>query len=352
MLDDQASSPVELDEGKPAAAARTLRHGGRSDDGHDRERKSGLPWWGRYGVLITTVALIVVFSLTTPTFATLENFQIIGGSNSIGALVALGALVPLMVGEFDLSVGAELELTSVLVAVLVGQDHWSLVAALIVGIGAAVAVGVANGVMVAFFGVGSFIATLASASVVSGISLYLTKGEVLFSGIPESLRSFAQGLAGPIPNLVIVAAVIAAVLWYLSERTTAGRQTIATGLNKDAAQLMGVPSRRLTIVAFAAAGLLSGAAGFLLLGRVGSASSGIGTTYLLPALAAGFLGATTVKVGRFNVLGTIIAVILVAVGLSGLELNGVPNWVEPVFDGGVLALAVSASRFAEVRASR
>jgi ribose transport system permease protein len=348
-LDERDAGPLGLDDSGQRYEPPEPREAGADPS---EARRSGLPWWGRYGVLITLVLLVVGFSLTTPTFATLSNFQIIGGSNSIGALVALGALVPLMVGEFDLSVGAELELSSVLAAVLLGQHHWPLALGLIVAVMAAGAIGVINGVMVAYFGVGSFIATLASASVVSGISLYLTNGQILFADIPASLRDFSQGLAGPIPNLVIVAAAITVVLWYLAERTPVGRQISATGLNREAAQLMGVPSRRLIIASFAAAGVLAGIAGCLLLGRVGSGSSGIGSSYLLPALAAGFLGATTVKVGRFNVVGTIIAVVLVAVGLSGLELNGVPNWVEPVFDGGVLALAVSASRLAEVRASR
>jgi ribose transport system permease protein len=142
------------------------------------------------------------------------------------------------------------------------------------------------------------------------------------------------------------------VLWYLTERTPVGRQVVSIGLNKEAARLMGIRTRGLVVASFVTSGLLAGFAGVLLLGRVGSASSGVGPTFLLPALAAGFLGATAIKVGRFNVVGTVIAVALVAVGLNGLQLNGVPVWVEPVFDGAVLAVAVGASRIAVLRASR
>ena len=268
-------------------------------------------------------------------------------------IIALGALVPLMVGEFDLSVGANVELSSVLVAVLASQHGWSLPTAALAGVLIGGLIGLVNGVLVAVAGISSFIATLAVGSLASGLSLYLTDGSILFQGIPESLRTFAQGNAGgAVPKLLIVAAAVALVLWYLTERTPVGRQVVSIGLNKEAARLMGIRTRSLVVAAFVTSGLLAGFAGVLLLGRVGSASSGIGPTFLLPALAAGFLGATTIKVGRFNVVGTVIAVALVAVGLNGLQLNGAPVWVEPVFDGAVLAVAVGASRLAVLRSSR
>jgi ribose transport system permease protein len=316
------------------------------------QERHDLPWWGRYGVLITLVLLIAAFSLTTHGFATVDNFKIVGGSNGVAAVLALGALLPLMVGEFDLSVGANLEASSVLVAVLVGQHHWSLALACMIAIALTALIGAINGIAVAYLGVSSFIATLATSSMIGGLSLYLTKGQVLFNGIPASLRHFSQGQAGPVPNLLIVAAIAALVLWYLTERTPGGRHVVSVGLNKEAAHLMGIRVKPIVVATFAASGALAGLAGVLYLGRVGSASSGVGTSFLLPALAAGFLGATTIKVGRFNVLGTIIAVVLVAVGLSGLQLNGVPDWVEPVFDGGVLAAAITASRIAVLRSER
>ncbi|HJS94143.1 MAG TPA: ABC transporter permease [Solirubrobacteraceae bacterium] len=334
-------------------SSRELPASERPADSASRSRSAQqLPWWGRYGVLITLVLLIVIFALTTHGFATLSNFKIVAGSNSVAAILALGALLPLMVGEFDLSVGANLEVASVLVAVLVGKDHWSFWLAAIITVMITGTIGVINGGLVAYLGVSSFIATLASGSVVSGLSLYLTNGQILFTGIPSGLRSFSQGNAGPIPNLLIVAVIATVVLWYLTERTPGGRYVISTGLNKEAAQLMGLRVRALVVSSFAASGLLAGIAGVLYLGRVGSASSGVGTSFLLPALAAGFLGATTIRVGRFNVFGTMIAVALVAVGLSGLELNGAPDWVAPVFDGGVLAAAIAASRIAVLRSER
>jgi ribose transport system permease protein len=317
-----------------------------------RRTRTGVPWWGRYGVVLTLLALGVVFTVTTEGFFTGDNFRIVTSSNSIALVVALGALLPLMVGEFDLSVGANVELSSVLVAVLVGQHGWSLTTAAIVAVLVGALTGLVNGVLVAVTGMSSFIATLAVSSLAAGLSLYLTNGSILFQDIPLSLRDFSQGDLGPIPHLLIVAAAVALVLWYVAERTPVGRQVISVGLNKEATRLMGIRVRVLVIGTFVGSGLLAAFAGVLLLGRVGSASSGVGPSFLLPALAAGFLGATTIKVGRFNVLGTVIAVALVAVGLNGLQLNGVPVWVEPVFDGAVLAVAVGASRLAVLRTAR
>jgi ribose transport system permease protein len=314
--------------------------------------RHGIPWWGRYGVLLTLIALTALFAISTPGFFNTENFRIVTSSNSIALIVALGALLPLIVGEFDLSVGANLELSSVLVAVLVSQHHWSLPTAAIAAVVLTTAIGTLSGCLIAMLKVSSFIATLAVGSLVSGFSLYLTNGQVLFTGIPASLRTFAQGNAGPIPNLLIVAVIVTVVLWFVAERAPIGRQALSVGLNSDAARLMGIRVRALVVASFAASGFLAGLAGVLLLGRVGSASSGVGASFLLPALAAGFLGATAIRVGRFNVLGTLIAVGVVAIGLNGLQLNGVPVWVEPVFNGGVLAVAVAASRLAVLRAAR
>jgi ribose transport system permease protein len=332
--------------GAPPDDPRPVQSEGRTRVAHQ------LPWWGRYGVLLTLLALVAGFALTTDGFFETDNFKIVTSSNSIALILALGALLPLMVGEFDLSVGANLELSSVLVAVLVSQHHWSLALACVAAVVLTTLIGTLSGCLIAILGVSSFIATLAVGSVVAGMSLYLTDGQVLFSGIPESLRNFAQQDAGPIPNLLIVAAVLALVIWFVTERTPLGRRIVSIGLNKEAARLMGVRVRGLVVGSFATSGFLAGLGGVLLLGRVGSASSGVGANFLLPALAAGFLGATAIKVGRFNVAGTVIAVAVVAVGLSGLQLNGVPNWVEPVFNGGVLALAIAASRLAVLRTSR
>lgn len=210
-------------------------------------------------------------------------------------------------------------------------------------------IGLLNGILVAKVGISSFIATIGVGSVLQGISLEITNGRTLINGIPSSLLSFAQNNTFGIPNVVYLAAGVCIVFWIGCEHTPYGRKLLAIGLSRRSADLLGMRVDNLRISAFVIAGFMSALAGIIELGRTGSATSGIGPSFLLPAVAAGFLGATTIKVGRFNVVGTVVAVILVGIGVSGLELNGVPNWVEPVFDGVVLVLAVGTSRLAARR---
>jgi len=310
-------------------------------------------WWTRYAVVLVLIVMAVIFSITnSTTFPTVANFQIVFGSNSVTMLLALASLPPLISGDFDLSVGYNLELSAVLLAVLTGEHHISLGLAILITLGLGALVGLVNGILITRIGISSFIATIGVGSVLSGISLYLTNGNVLIQGIPHSLETFAQDNAAGVPDIVWMAAIIAVVFWIAFEHTPYGRRSLAIGLSPRSAQLLGMRVANLRTTAFVISGLMSAIAGVIELGYVGSVSSGVGPSFLLPAVAAGFLGATTIKVGRFNVVGTVIAVILVAIGVSGLELNGVPNWVEPVFDGAVLVIAVGSSRLIARRAER
>jgi ribose transport system permease protein len=307
-------------------------------------------WWTRYAVVLIVVAMIVVFSFTNPsTFPSVLNMQVILGSNSVTLLLALASLPPLIAGDFDLSVGYNLEVSAVLMASLVGPHHMDAVPAAVITLAFGTLVGLINGLLVAKAGISSFIATIGVGSALAGMSLYLTNGSVLIENIPDWLKTFSQTNSGGIPNLVYASAVAVLIFWVVFEHTPYGRKMLAIGLSRRSTEILGVRVVPLRASAFVVAGFLSSLTGLLQLGRIGSASSGVGPSFLLPAVAAGFLGATTIKVGRFNVIGTLVAVLLVAIGVSGLELNGVPNWVEPVFDGVVLVLAVGTSRLATRR---
>lgn len=315
-------------------------------------RAGGGRWPTRYAVVFITIALGVVFAVTNPsTFPTLGNLQVVAGANSVTLLLALASLPPLIGGDFDLSVGYTLEISSVLVAVLAGRDHLNATLVIVVTIAIGALIGLVNGILITRVGISSFIATIGVGSVLAGLSIYLTGGTVLIQGIPQGLQTFGQANSAGIPNVVWLALVVTIVFWVAFEQTPYGRKLLAIGLSPRSADLLGMRVGALRSSSFVISGTLSAVAGVVELGRVGSASSGVGPSFLLPAVAAGFLGATTIKVGRFNVLGTVVAVILVAIGVSGLELNGVPNWVEPVFDGGVLVLAVGTSRLAAARRS-
>ncbi len=298
----------------------------------------------KYAVVGVVIVLIIIFGiLNTSTFLTGDNFELVVGSNSVALILAMAGLLPLIAGEFDLSIGFTLELAVVLTAVLseAGVPVWlTLIIVLIAG----ALIGLLNAFFITVLGVSSFITTLGVGTVVSALSLALTQGEILIDGLPQGLESFAQGSVGPIPLILIPAAVVFVALWIVGEFTTYGRRLLAVGLSSRASLLAGVRVSRMVGSTFVISGVLAAFAGWLELGRVGSASAGIGPSFLLPAIAAAFLGATTIKAGRFNVLGTGVAVALVAIGVNGLQLNGAAYWAQPLFDGAILLLAVGTAQ--------
>jgi len=298
----------------------------------------------RYAVVVVFLLLILVFGVSkSDTFLTTSNLQLLLGANSVALILALGGLMPLIGGEFDLSIGYTLELATVVTALL-SEHHVAPGVSLLIVLGMGALIGVVNSIFITVIGVSSFITTLGVGTVVSAVSLEMTNGNILINGIPESMTHFAQTNIWGIPKIVFPAIGCFIVLWLVCEHTTYGRRLLAVGLSSRASKLAGVRVGAMLGSSFVLAGVLAGLAGWLELGRVGSASAGVGPDFLLPAIAAGFLGSTTIKPGRFNVLGTLVAVALVAVGVNGLELSGVADWVQPLFDGGVLLLAVGSAQ--------
>lgn len=307
----------------------------------------------RYAVVLVLVVMCIVFTITnTETFPTLRNLQNVLGDNSILLILALGSLVPLVVGEFDLSIGNCVGISAVVVALLTGQLGWPLLPAVVMALAAGLLMGLINGLMIGYGGISSFIVTLAVGTFVLGMTQLLSNGQVLFSNIPPELLAFGQGSIGPLPFITLLAAVLTVVTWFVLSKTLLGRRFYATGLGREQSRLTGVNTRRLVMIAFLVSGLAGAIGGVLVVGRVGAASPSIGPSYLLPALAAAFLGATVHLPGRFNVIGTIVAILFVGVGLNGLQLNGAAFWVQPAFQGVVLAAAVALSRFTLSRVRR
>jgi ribose transport system permease protein len=294
------------------------------------------------GVVIALVAMIIGFSIWLPqTFPTWANARVILGDHAVPGILALAVLLPLVGGEFDLSVGATLGFASVLSAYCASKGV-PVGIILMLSIGAGAAIGAAN----AFFvrvGVNAFIATLGMATVLSGGNLVLTKGSTIFQGIGPSFTRLTQthllGLTLPVFYFL----GLALLLFYLLEWTPYGRYIRATGLGRNAARLTGVRTQFWLGSAFVGAAALAAFAGFVETGTAISAPPTIGPEYLLPAYAAAFLGSTTVRPGFFNVWGTVAGVFLLAVGTSGLALAGAPYWVEPFFNGTTLLIAVTAA---------
>lgn len=305
----------------------------------------------RFAVVGFLVALCVVFAVALPDrFLNPQNLQALLADQAVPGILALAVMLPLIAGEFDLSAAATLGFTSVFVAWGTSVHGLPTTVAILLAVVIGILVGLLNSLVIVGIGVNAFIATLAMGTILAGGNLLLTQGAILFNGIPDSLKDLGQErlLGLPIPVYVFVATAL--VLWYLIELTPFGRKLRATGLARESARLTGIRTTRYVTAAFLGAGLLAAIAGVLQTARTGSAPPDVGPSFLLPAYAAAFLGAATIRSGSFNVWGTVVGTFVLAVGLNGLSLLGAPFWVPPVFSGLALIAAVSFSVMVERRA--
>jgi ribose transport system permease protein len=311
---------------------------------------------GTYGLLALTALLFLVFSLARPdTFPTLANISSILSNDSIPAILALGAMIPIVTGKFDLSIGYGLGLAHVMVMQLIVNDGWSWpLACLVVILGGAV-VGALNGVIVEFGRIDSFIATLGTGSMMYAVTGWITDGTRVVPG-PNGLPPAFTGiydltfLGLPVPAFYVLA--LAVVLWLLLERLPLGRYLYVIGSNPRAADLVGIPTRKYSIYAFTGSGLVVGFAGVLLAAQQQIGNPSVGLEYLLPAFVGALLGSTAIKPGRANALGTLVAVAVLAVGLAGIGQLGADFWATPLFNGGTLLLAVGLAGYSARRQLR
>ena len=299
----------------------------------------------RYGALLILLVICVVFSILSPdSFATEDNFKNILQQQAVLACLALGLLLPIAVGEFDLSVGFVLGFGAVLAAKLGGEEGMGAATVIPIVLAAGLLIGTLNGVLTAKFGINSLIATLGVGFAVSGGSIGVSGGKTLFEGIPQGIKDMAQTDVFGIQSAVWIVFVLALLMYVMLSFTPFGRRIYAVGGSERVAQLAGVRTHAVKIAAFALAGGFAAFAGLLQLGQSGAATAAFGQDLLLPAFAAIFLGATAIRPGTFNVWGTIIAILLLAAGFTGLGLQGVPLWVQPIFNGAVLLIAVFLTR--------
>jgi ribose transport system permease protein len=306
-----------------------------------------------HGLLVLLLALIGTFSLLRPeTFPTAVNFQAITSARAVVALLALAVMIPLAANEFDLSVGYVVGLGHILAVGLQVRSYlpWQAASLLVVLAGAGV--GALNGVLVTRFRISSFIATLGTGTFVYGVSQWYTGGEqIVGRKYPGGFLLLSENV-GPVPFSLILVLAVAVVLWIAFEYMVQGRFLYVIGSNQRAADLTGIPSARYKVLAFVASGTLTGIAGVLLGSELRVGQSTVGADFLLPAFAGALLGATSVKPGRVNVWGTLLAVSVLAVAVSGLQQLGADFYVEPLFNGAMLVLAVGLAEYARRRRER
>jgi ribose transport system permease protein len=293
---------------------------------------------------IAFALLIAGFGWARPdTFFQWSNFTTIFGLNAVGLVLVMALLVPLTNGDLDLSVAETAGLTSVLVGWLNVNHGWGIVPSILAGLAVGLVCGIVNGLIIVSFDVNPFIITLATGSVMNGIAFWLPNQQTV-PGISTKLTDWTvihQFLGIPLDFWYGV--VIMLIMWYLLTFTAFGQRALFVGQSREVARLSGFRVGSIRFSGFVIAGLIASISGIINDGVLGSATPGAGNL-LLSVYAAVFLGMTTIQPGRFNAIGAGISVFFLAVGVNGMNLLGAQTYVQSLFYGGILVVAVVASR--------
>lgn len=346
------TSPEPVPEGSPDDGGQGGSGGIMGWFRRDEEETRQASFFERYGGVVLLLVMMLIFTVTLPgKFLTYDNLIGIVGNQTIGGIVALGLLLPLAAGVFDISIGGVMTLGIVMVTWLfqtTGGDI-PIPAAILVTLAAGVLAGVINGVLVVKAKVDPFIATIGTSSVFVGISQLIANGETIARDIPTAFTEIGRAEFFDVPVTTIYLLVIAVAVWYMLDHTPFGRKVYATGAGREAARLSGVPTNKIIFITFLISATLATTAAVVYGARLGSGPPNTGASYLLPAFASAFLGSTMIKPGRFNVPGLIVALFIVAVGINGLQLYGIPFWIVETYQGLILIAAVV---LAKVRTSQ
>lgn len=304
----------------------------------------------RVALILVWLLIIAAFGAAMPkSFLNWGNFAILFASYAPAALLALAIIVPLTAGDYDLSVGATLTLSSCIVGVLNVWVGLPLLLVLPLALAAGVAVGLVNAFFIIYVRIPSLVVTLGTTSLITGIVQWMTNSSTI-GGIDNALiMAVVGGRFLGVPYAFYYAIVAAIIMSYVFDFTPLGRRLLFVGRGREVARLNGIAVDKVRLGALVTSGILSAAAGILYAGVLGSADPYSGLNFLLPAFAAAFLGATTILPGRFNPWGAIVAVYFLATGITGLTMLGIPLWVTNVFNGGALILAVTISQFTRRR---
>ncbi|KAA0585710.1 ribose ABC transporter permease [Azospirillum lipoferum] len=335
---DPIMSPIQAD--SPSTAGR-------------RSGRAGLDvrsLFKTFGMLPVLILVCIAFELATGRFLTARNIAIVSQQASINIVLATGMTFVILTGGIDLAVGSVLALCAVTAVAtsLTPMADLAIPAALLVGL----ALGLANGSLVAFMRLPPFIVTLGGLTAVRGFARLLGNDTTVFNPhLPFSW--IGQGSILGIPWLVVIALSVVAVSWVILRRTVLGVRIYAVGGNPDAARLTGIKVWVVILFAYGVSGLLAGLAGVMAASRTLSANGAqLGLGYELDAIAAVILGGTSFVGGIGSILGTLVGALLIAVMSNGLVLTGVPEVWQFIIKGAVIIGAVALDRYRNANSAR
>ena len=308
---------------------------------HPAPTRAGAPrnWPVRYSLVMILVLLVVVFWFLRPDFAASGNFEKILLSASISAIMFLGVTWVIAAGEIDISFMEVAALSDMIVAGMVHAGYgWPLAAC--VGIAAGVMVGVVNGFLVGFAGLPALITTLATGGFARSMAAVVGAGSSLEIGTTGFVGRFIETQFGFLPAVTILVVLLYALAWFAQERLVFGHYVYAAEQNRSAIVEAGIPARRLIATLYVISALAAAVAGVLLTAHLASGQPRIGSSFFIDGLTAVLLGGMVIKFGQPNVLGTLVAVLLLAVLVSGTALLGWADWERDVIKGVLLLVGV------------
>lgn len=298
----------------------------------------------KLGPVIGLILIVVIISVMSPNFLTLNNLLNVLRQVSINALIAFGMTFVILTGGIDLSVGSILALTGAVTAGFLASGMDPMLA-MFLGLILGAILGAINGIIISKGNVAPFIATLATMTIYRGLTLVYTEGRPI-SGLGDSLsfQLIGKGYFFGIPVPVITMAMAFGVLYFVLKKTTFGRRVYAVGGNEEASRLSGIKVDRIKVYVYALTGTLAALASLILTSRLNSAQPTAGNMFELDAIAAVVLGGTSLTGGRGWIVGTLIGALIIGVLNNGLNLIGVSSFFQQVVKGAVILVAVLLDR--------
>lgn len=303
--------------------------------------------FSRIGVIYVWILIIVAFSIAEPELFPREaTATAILNNYAIAGLAALAVLMPMASGAFDASIGGNISFSSVVCAYLFVSTELSVPVIVALTLGVGLLIGLANVVVVVLLRIPSLIGTLAMWMIAAALSVAVSGNTTIASPRigGDFSTYFSRSTILGVTVMVAFVVVVMAILGVLLTQTTIGRYTYAVGFDPEVSRLAGIRVRSIQALSLVIAGVLGSFTGLVLTAKVASSAPAIGDSYLLPAFAAVFLGATQFKAKRFNAVGTVLAVFMLGTGQYGLVLAGAPSWAPNVFQGAALIAAIGVTQ--------
>ncbi|MEM5472095.1 ABC transporter permease [Hoeflea sp. AS60] len=302
-------------------------------------------WAERFGLLIAWGVMILILGAFKPDqmFAW-NSYASMFGSNAMVVVLTLALMIPLTTGDFDLSVASVMGLSSMLLAVLNVKMGMPIGGAIVFVLAAGAIVGLINSFFILYFGVHSLIVTLGTGYFINGVILWVSNSNTIAGVSMDLVKAVILTRLFGIPIGFYYALALSVLVWYVFQHTSLGRRLLFVGRGREVARLSGVNVNRVRTGALVASGVIAAFAGVLYTGMRGASDPSSALAFLLPAFAAAFLGSTAIYPGRFNAPGAFVAVFFLSTGIMGLNFLGVDSFVQNLFYGGGLVIAVSISQ--------